>query len=184
METFIKVYIKSEDDLPKEYGRYLTEFGWAKYDGSWTYSEMKGGGYLRDCYWYLKPVEIPEISDIINCILKFDESASLSEKGEYFEIIQRDLKSLKNNVVEDKTGEKVVSVSGHFETHTMTSDLLGLIVSWKHRITAPSMLERKIFKEVIKDLLRVIEKNKCPYCGRTEPCLGSYPEGCFHPRGK
>lgn len=24
----------------------------------------------------------------------------------------------------------------------------------------------------------------CPYCKRTEPCAGSYPEGCFHPKCK
>jgi|GEM_PF-2253349 len=41
--------------------------------------------------------------------------------------------------IEEKTGEKVVSVSGH------------------------------------------LNKKECPYCGRTEPCEGSYPEGCFHP---
>lgn len=24
-----------------------------------------------------------------------------------------------------------------------------------------------------------MEKEKCEYCGRTEVCKGSYPEGCF-----
>jgi len=63
MEAFIKVYIKSEENLPKKHGRYLTEFGWAVYNGGWIYSEIKEGAYLRDCYWYLKPVELPEITD-------------------------------------------------------------------------------------------------------------------------
>lgn len=27
------------------------------------------------------------------------------------------------------------------------------------------------------------EQLKCPYCSRLEPCQGSYPEGCFHPKG-
>lgn len=32
----------------------------------------------------------------------------------------------------------------------------------------------------------VIEQSEqlvCPYCSRLEPCQGSYPEGCFHPKG-
>ena len=32
--------------------------------------------------------------DIINCIIKFDDAETLSKKGEYFAIIQRDLRNL------------------------------------------------------------------------------------------
>ncbi len=64
METFIKVYIKSEDDLPKEdiyyfvhdnnYQLPLQVHRWLK--GSEQY-------WLEHIDWYLKPVEIPEITD-------------------------------------------------------------------------------------------------------------------------
>ena len=61
MEAFIKVYIKSEDDLPK-------------YGEGELLCQLKSGkigyypiGTIRCDYervdWYLKPVEIPEISD-------------------------------------------------------------------------------------------------------------------------
>ena len=33
-----------------------------------------------------------EIGDIIECILKFDDTESLEVKGRYFEVIQRDLR--------------------------------------------------------------------------------------------
>jgi len=36
-----------------------------------------------------------EINDLLNCILKFDNSASLEEKGRYFETIQKDVERLK-----------------------------------------------------------------------------------------
>ncbi|MFH2029685.1 MAG: hypothetical protein ABIJ40_03545 [Bacteroidota bacterium] len=36
-----------------------------------------------------------EINDILNCIAKFDKSASLEIKGRYFETIQRDIERLK-----------------------------------------------------------------------------------------
>ena len=62
MEVFIKVYIKSEDDLPK-------------YGEGELLCQLKSGkigyypiGTIRCDYervdWYLKPVEIPEISDM------------------------------------------------------------------------------------------------------------------------
>jgi len=37
-----------------------------------------------------------EINDILNCILKFDKSANLEEKGRYFETIQKDVERLKD----------------------------------------------------------------------------------------
>lgn len=41
--------------------------------------------------------------------------------------------------------------------------------------------------EVAEEIVETINEAQdeiCPYCKRTEPCAGSYPEGCFHPKGK
>jgi hypothetical protein len=38
-----------------------------------------------------------EKSDIINCICLFDDTATIEEKGRYFEVIQRDLRKLINS---------------------------------------------------------------------------------------
>lgn len=35
----------------------------------------------------------------------------------------------------------------------------------------------------IANVVRQTEQLVCPYCSRLEPCQGSYPEGCFHPKG-
>lgn len=64
METFIKVYIKGEDDLPKKDGEYIVSSGddkaveWFFRDNPYDISH-----WLEDIDWYLKPVEIPEITD-------------------------------------------------------------------------------------------------------------------------
>ena len=39
--------------------------------------------------------EIAELNDIIDCIIIFDSTATDFEKARYFEIIQQDLKKLK-----------------------------------------------------------------------------------------
>lgn len=64
METFIKVYIKSEDDLPKEDDYYFV------YDNNYqnpfqVHRWLKGSEryWIEHIDWYLKPVEIPEITD-------------------------------------------------------------------------------------------------------------------------
>ncbi len=60
METFIKVYIKSEDDLPKETGDYITNLGKWSFE---PWDEDDNFVWLSGVEWYLKPVEISEISD-------------------------------------------------------------------------------------------------------------------------
>ena len=69
MEVFIKVYIKSEDDLPKEVGDYIVKLDddsvrllHFPFDGDVGYNIFKTN-WIEDVDWYLKPVEIPEISD-------------------------------------------------------------------------------------------------------------------------
>lgn len=48
-----------------------------------------------------------EIQDIIDCILEFDENETLQNKGEYFGIIQRDLKkALEHPKTEPLQGEE------------------------------------------------------------------------------
>ena len=40
-------------------------------------------------------------------------------------------------------------------------------------------LEKTPIKYKVKAELKI-----CPYCKRDKPCIGTYPEGCFHPDGK
>ena len=65
METFIKVYIKSEEDLP-EHGSDVIYF--RPYHGitEGKYWVARKDDWLQNIKWYFieKPVEIPEISDI------------------------------------------------------------------------------------------------------------------------
>ena len=56
-ELYEKVYIKTEADNPKEYGNYLTEFGWMKYYGRWYFSENREATYTRGIDWYFRPIE-------------------------------------------------------------------------------------------------------------------------------
>jgi len=62
-EKYTKVLIESEDDNPKNTGRYLTEFGWLTYNGKWIYPKNKGTTYLRSISWYL----LPEQADKEKC---------------------------------------------------------------------------------------------------------------------
>jgi hypothetical protein len=79
----------------------------------------------------IEPCEAkPQLMDLFNVELR----PQITEADETIKAIVRG--------VEEKTGEKIVSVSGHFN------------------------------------------KEECPYCGRTEPCNGSYPEGCLYPKQK
>jgi hypothetical protein len=40
-----------------------------------------------------------ELNDIINCIIGFDDKESLEDKGKYFEIIQKDLKAMRDGKI-------------------------------------------------------------------------------------
>lgn len=71
METFIKVYIKSEEDLPKENNslaylvhlRTIDRFDICIYNNNSIYHGYHSNVWIDMYDWYLKPVEIPEISD-------------------------------------------------------------------------------------------------------------------------
>ena len=60
MEAFIKVYIKSEDDLPNKAGDYDTNFGKWSFE---PWSDDDNSVWLAGVQWYYKPVEIPEIDN-------------------------------------------------------------------------------------------------------------------------
>jgi len=65
MEYFVKVFIKSEDDLPKKDGVYFVCYKRYK-EGSthyWNTNLARKNTWLTEIDWYLKPVELPEITD-------------------------------------------------------------------------------------------------------------------------
>jgi hypothetical protein len=69
MELYKKVYIKSEEDLPKK-GIYITRFGsliyrnelWKLPDGDRSYLDFTD--FKVD--WYLQPIELPSDEEIEN----------------------------------------------------------------------------------------------------------------------
>ena len=67
METFIKKYIKSEDDLPKEEGKFIAKDRLTKgifQDWSFNHSEECKLIWLNNIDWYLSPC--PELVELIN----------------------------------------------------------------------------------------------------------------------
>jgi hypothetical protein len=69
---------------------------------------------------------------------------------------------------ETKNGNKVEDI----ETHGLCS----ASVVCAGRLTKPDYSD--CTKVTIEEIV------SCPYCNRTEPCKGSYPEGCLHPKAK
>lgn len=76
MEAFIKVYIKSEDDLPDNDGNYF-----CCRSGILTVQNLSSKhfnkSYMREIRRYLKPVEIPEITDedVITAALNYRDKS-------------------------------------------------------------------------------------------------------------
>jgi hypothetical protein len=67
---------------------------------------------LSDCVWKeiesiaqskAMPQVSDELNDIIDCIIKFDFNESLTAKGEYFEVIRRDLKAMRDGKIKPQT---------------------------------------------------------------------------------
>ena len=111
METFIKVYIKSEEDLPKvTYNYFAHRRSDSKYIiMPWIEDDAEYGTkvWLRTCDWYLKPVEIPEITDDGN--LLFNEMGEFSVKtftGATAKGHLRKLKEEADEAIEDPTDIK------------------------------------------------------------------------------
>jgi hypothetical protein len=67
--VYVKRFINSKADLPKEHGIYLTEFGWLQFNGKWEYPQRANVAYTRDIDWWLEPVEMPTEEEIINYAL-------------------------------------------------------------------------------------------------------------------
>lgn len=58
-----------------------------------------------------------------------------------------------------------------YKTHKLYNDLIQLISETPNDMELGKMVRRLIGR---------YDKDKCQYCGKDEPCKGSYPEGCFH----
>jgi hypothetical protein len=90
--------------------------------------------------------------------------------------------------------KKVNNVLGRMEA-SLNGSLDGLQLD-----NTCDVIEKSLVIEMVNDLMMLVNEARtevnnfssnpvlsdeiCPYCKRTEPCAGSYPEGCFHPKGK
>ena len=76
--VYIKKYIKSVDDLPKEKGVYAAsiegEMGEEYFRPDKEFDENH---WLEDIEWYLLPVELPDEKEIEGEIMKINRSESL-----------------------------------------------------------------------------------------------------------
>ena len=113
MEYYKKVFIKSEDDLPKEEGRYI--YGWGNIDirvNSGTsivyydpnddkeeFTEM-----IESYDWYLLPVEFPTDEEIIDYALDYVRHKSLkpANKGLIKDALIIGAKAMRDNKIIDK----------------------------------------------------------------------------------
>ena len=85
MEYYRKVFIKSEEDLPKEDGDYIVHsksYGWTGI-ANWkafenpNYPEYNQYLWLLNYDWYLLPVELPSVEEIIDYALDYVSHKSL-----------------------------------------------------------------------------------------------------------
>jgi hypothetical protein len=87
------------DEICKKHYHGFSSHQWDCIKDQFPYCEIKfiAKEYAEAYHSQFEGKELPEdISDIINCIIIYDKTAPLEEKGRYFEQIQRELNNLEH----------------------------------------------------------------------------------------
>jgi hypothetical protein len=61
-EYFEKIYIKTEDDIPKEKGTYIVHLNYGKIAYRFDYIDID---YWEDVDWYLRPLSENELKTLL-----------------------------------------------------------------------------------------------------------------------
>jgi len=98
-ETYKKVYIRSEADLPKE-GKYDTMFKTKHFYDQFTYDPSKNKKYWLDTVdWYLQPIEpLPApVSD--EMIKKYLNKEQCLSSGPWFRVCMQVAKAMRDGKI-------------------------------------------------------------------------------------